>query len=34
MKTKVCGWCGQKIPEEKIDEHLEKYHNDFQHKRK
>ncbi len=33
-KTKMCGWCFQEIQKEKIDEHLERCHNDFQHKRK
>jgi len=31
---KQCGCCLQKIPEEKLDEHLEKCHNDFQHKKR
>lgn len=34
METKICGWCSQKIPKEEIDEHLERCHNDFQHKGK
>jgi len=34
MDKKTCGWCGQKIPEEKIDEHLERCHNDIYHKKK
>ncbi len=31
---KQCGWCFQKIPEEEIEKHLEKSHNDFRHKKK
>ena len=33
-KKKVCGWCFQEIPKEEIEKHLERCHNDFQHKRK
>lgn len=34
MEEKTCEWCLQKIPEKKLNEHLEKCHNDFQHKGK
>ena len=34
MKKVSCNWCLQEIPKEELEEHLEKSHNDFQHKRK
>ncbi|MEK6881602.1 MAG: hypothetical protein AABY22_18420 [Nanoarchaeota archaeon] len=38
-RFRICGWCGQVIEsetkkQEKLLEHLERCHNDYQHKRK